>query len=825
MIIKSPNRIPIRSTDQYAEYPVLRLMTGVLFPGSILTIQISRPDSKALIRQYQMDRQTFVSSHAHAEIDQPGPPPIHQVGVFTIIRDVKEGPSDSMLVTLEGVERACIKQLTVTEPVLKVMAAEVKVPRHVASRIEPRIDQVIGIVDEITQLDPIYSPELVNVLKTRADDPSGLADSVAASFHFSLSVKQELLEAVNLEARYERLLYHLNGELNRVTTVLNINDKVKHRIQEEQHRYYLRQQLYEIKRQLGEDFSENRDVTRYRGIVKNSPGLPVDVVARAKMEIDRLSQISEASAEYGATKDYLKWLLSMPWGKVSSEMPSIEEAGKILAADYYGQVTIREQVLQRLSVRLLSGGTDDGPTLCLVGAPGTGKASLAKAIAHSLDRPLVRISVGGINDVEEIKGTSRSQVRGTPGRIIRALKDCPVCDPVVLLEDIDYFNTENDASVNMALLDVINSQVNDRFLDDYIGVPFDLSRMFFICSVRSWEEVPEQFAPKLEILEIQGYTEKQKIAIARRYILPAMFKRHGLGKTDIKITGKILKSIITHYTQETGLVGFSQQMEKICRKVAVEKAKGSNKSWTVNDKNLNSYLGTEVFIPERPEKEPEIGIATGLAWTGSGGELMFIEGLRMKGEGSIVTTGSLGEVMRESITAAHSYVRSKADWLGIDFSDFSEFDLHIHFPSGAIPKDGPSAGVTVSLVIASVMAERPIRNDIALTGEVTLRGRVLPVGGLKEKIAAAYRAGIYHIALPKENEKDLSDLPAEIRRKTKFHLIERVDELFDLCLLDFKPSAFTLEKIFADEIKKARKRTSSRSRKTKTKAARSRKSK
>lgn len=825
MIIKSPNRIPIRKTDQYEEYPVLRLMTGVLFPGSILTVQITRPDSKALIRQYQMDRHTFVSSHAHAEIEQPGPLPIHQVGVFTIIRDVKEGPAESLLVTLEGVKRACISQLIASEPIPKVMAAEVSMPRHVAGRIELLLDQVIAIVDQITHLDPIYSPELLNVMKTTIEDPSLLADNAAASFHFSLSVKQELLETVNLEARYERLLYHLNGELSRVTTVLNINDKVKHRIKEEQHRYYLRQQLFEIKRQLGEDFSENRDVTRYRGIVKNSPALPVEVVARAKMEIDRLSQISEASAEYGATKDYLKWLLTMPWGKVSSEMPSIEEIGQTLAAEYYGQASIREQILQRLSIRLLSGGLDDGPTLCLVGAPGTGKASLAKAIAHTLNRPLIRISVGGINEVHEIKGTSRSLVGGSPGRVLRALKDCPVCDPVVLLEDLDYFNIENDAAVNMALLEVINAQVNNRFLDEYIGVPFDLSRMFFICSVRSWEEVPEQFAPKLELLEIPGYTEKQKITIARKYIFPTMFKRHGLGKTDIKISEKLLNLIITRYTQETGLVGFSQQMEKICRKVAVEKARGSKKSWTINEKNLTSYLGTELFIPEKPENDPEIGIATGLAWTGSGGELMFIEGIRMKGEGSIVTTGSLGEVMRESITAAHSYVRSKADWLGIDFADFREFDLHIHFPSGAIPKDGPSAGMTVSLVIASVMAERPIRNDIALTGEVTLRGRVLPVGGLKEKIAAAYRAGIYHVAIPKENEKDLSDLPTEITRKIKFHLISRVDELFDLCLLDFKPSSFTLEKIFSEEIKRAKKRTTARSKKPKTKAARPRKKK
>jgi ATP-dependent Lon protease len=650
----------------------------------------------------------------------------------------------------------------------------------------------------------MYSPEIPNVLKLSAGDASLLADRVAATFHFSLAAKQELLETVSLRARYDRLLYYLNGELNRVATALSISEKVKRQIKEDQHRYFLKQQLYEIRRQLGEDTTEDREAARFRSVIEDSPQIPAEVVARARIEVDRLSQLSPASAEYGVTKSYLEVVLNLPWGKRSSESVDMLEAGKTLSREYYGPVNLKEQILHRLSVRKASSGADEGPTLCLVGAPGTGKASLAKAIARALNREFIRISVGGITEISEIKGTARTFLGAYPGRIVRALRELTTCDPVVLIEDIDYFNIDNKASINMALMEVIDTRRNSRFLDNYVGIPIDLSNVFFICSVRSYEEIPEQFIPRLELIEIPGYIEREKIVIARRYIIPKLLKKQGLLKSEFKISDKVLAKIISHYTQEAGLLGFSQQIEKICRKIGLEKAKKQKSSWTISEKNLTSYLGGALFIPEEAETEPEIGIATGLAWTGSGGELMFIEGLKMKGEGQIITTGSLGDVMRESVQAAHSYVRAKADVLGIDFNDFNEFDVHMHFQSGAIPKDGPSEGATVSLVIASVMSERPIRNDIAITGEVTLRGRVLSVGGVKEKISAAYRAGIHSVALPKGNMKDVRGLPREIQRKTKFHYVERVDEIFELCLLNFTPSTFTLEKIFAEEIEKVK---------------------
>jgi len=792
------------ATDSLQTYPLLPLMTGVLFPGMMFTIQVGRKPNLELLKACSDGKRPLIAAYCHSDVDTPDVPPIYQVGVVAVVKSIQEAAGGSKTVLLEGQKRAAIKEITATEPYFIAKAAALETPRSVSTSIKDKMSQVISIVSEITQLDPVYSPELSNVIKLNEEDPSVLADKVAAAFHFSLAAKQELLEAFNLDRRYEKLLLNLNNELSRVATILNIDKNVKERIKEEQNKYYLRQQLREIRRQLGEELTEEKEAMRLRKIVKNSTTLPPEVTARAVIEIDRLSQLSPASAEYGVTKGYLDWLLNLPWGKVSRDDIDMANVERIISTDYYGPVYLKEQILQRISMRKLLGGVDESSTLCLVGAPGTGKASLARAIARAIGKEFVRISVGGISDASEVKGTSRTWLGAYPGRIMRTLRTVGSADPVVLLEDIDYFNVENDSSVNIALLEVIDTRINSKFLDQYIGIPFDLSKILFICSVRSWEEIPEQFVPRLEIVELPGYIEREKIVIGKRYIVPRLLKKHGLTKTECKMSDKVLSKIIANYTQEAGLLGFSQQIEKVCRKIALQKAEKKNRLWLVNEKTLESFLGTSVYIPEKAEKLPELGIAAGLAWTGAGGELMFIEGIKMRGEGAIITTGSLGEVMKESIQAAHSYIRSKADTLGIDFTDFNEFDIHIHFPSGAIPKDGPSAGITVCLVIASVMSERPIRNDIAMTGEVTLQGKVLAVGGIKEKISAAYRAGIHNIAIPKENQKDLKDLPKEIIRKTKFHYLEKVDELFKLCLQDYKPSEFTLEKIFADEVKKIR---------------------
>ncbi|MEW6412260.1 MAG: endopeptidase La [Candidatus Zixiibacteriota bacterium] len=819
MIINSKERLPILAADREEKYPILPLRTGVLFPGMMLTIQVGRPENLELLEQSRSGKKQFVAAYSPSRYAEAEATPFHQVGVLAEVRDIKAGSGNSQVVTIEGLKRVAISKIIQSEPFVIASVNYMQPATDMSKELPAKLDEVVAVVREITALDPTYSPEQINVLQMNREDFSLAADTVAATYHFPLEAKQDLLETVNLELRFDRLLNYLNAELSRVVTIHNINTNVQKSLEDEQRKHFLRQQLHEIRKALGEDFAEEKEAARIRNLIKTAPHLPPEVVARATIEADRLTHLSTASAEYGVTKNYLDWLLALPWGRCKPEDYKITEVEKVLSTEYYGPVSLKEQILQRLSVRKLLGGVNEGPTLCLIGAHGTGKAAIAKAIAKAMGKDFIRMSVGGISDVTEIKGTSRTFLGAMPGKIMRALRNAGTCDPVMLIEDIDYFNIENDSSVNMALLEAIDNRINSRFLDNYIGVPFDLSKIVFICSVRSYEEIPEQFIPRFEIIELPGYIEREKIVITKRYIVPKLLKKHGITKTELKFPDKILSRIINNYTMEAGLLGLSQQLEKICRKVALEKVSNNKKSWQVTEKNLESYIGQPVYIPEKAETTPEIGIAAGLAWTGAGGDLMFIEGLKMKGGGEIFTTGSLGDVMRESIQAAFSYVRSKADMLGIDSADFNDFDIHIHFPSGAIPKDGPSAGVTVCLVIASVMAERPIRNDIAMTGEITLRGKVLPVGGIKEKVSAAFRAGIYNVAIPKENQKDLRELPKEILRKTKFTLLERVDELFETCLLDFTPSSYTLEKIFQEEIKKAKKKT--RTGRKKSRAAKS----
>ena len=746
-IVKTTKKLPLKTTGPSAGVPVLPLRNGVLLPGSIMTVSLVRPEEADLIRYCQTHRKELLVSHS-PEAASDGAVPVSQVGVMASICHVFEAADGLPVVTLEGIRRAVLEEITAETPLLLATVNEIELSDDAAR---------IGISEIMACFSMTRESETIGMLRKHAGDNSLLIDRISAVLNLPAAARQELLETVDLKDRLALL-----ESFQKTPVPVSSVDCGEIGVSSDSRRE-----------------SNLADAARIRALIAESSFLPGEVAARATHEVDRLAQLPTASAEYGATKFYLDWLLSLPWGKCSGEEYDIAHAEKILTTEYYGPASLKEQILQRLSVRKLQRGAGDAPTLCFIGAPGTGKASLAKAIAHALGKELIRISVGGITDVGEVKGMPRTFLAALPGKIIRSLRNVKSCDPVVLLEDVDYFNLNNDASVNMAMLEAIDTRRNARFLDNYLGIPFDLSKIFFICSVRSFEEIPEQFIPRLEIIELPGYTEKEKRHISKRYLIPNLLNRLGLTKAEVKFTDQALTRIVTSYTQE-------------------------------------SYLGPAMFFPERAEAAPEIGTAAGLAWTGAGGELMFIEGLKMKGSGDIITTGSLGEVMRESIQAAHSYVRSKADMLGIDFSDFNDFDIHVHFPSGAIPKDGPSAGVTVCLVIASVMSERPIRNDIAMTGEVTLRGRVLRVAGIKEKISAAHRSGIYHVAMPQGNQKDIKELPREMVRKMKFTFIERVDELFETCLLDFTPSSYSLEKVFAEEIRKVKRKKGTPPRKQRT---------
>ncbi len=806
MIIKTGTHIPLLAADDEPLLPIIPARTLILFPGETVTLQIGRPENLDLISENAGPGRLVGVTYSPTGDGGSKDVDLYQVGTAARIISIKDGPSGSKFVSLEGIRRIALLSLRRRTPYLTARIGYViETPPH-ASEAARLIKEIIAVIEQIARVNPMYSNRVATAARYGTSNPGAFADKIASQFDFPLNARQEILQSFQVSGRLQKLLKYLKDELDEAAVSFEIKKNVEEKSAEEQRKSFLRQQLYEIKRQLGDEFLEDKEAINLKNEIKKNRLLPEEVRARALIEVERLSHLSTASAEYGATKLYLDWLMHIPWNVCTKEKFNIKQVEEDIAEEYYGSPQIKKQILERIAVRQLSGGIDEVSVLCLAGVPGTGKASLARAIAKALHKKFIRISVGGMVDIGDIKGTARTFWGAVPGIIIRTLRDAGTCDPIVFIEDIEYFAEDANTALPMSLLEAIDPRLNKGFLDNYIGLPIDLSRAIFICAVKSIEGIPEMLAHRFEIIELPGYIEREKIFIAHKYIIPGVLTKHALLKRDIRFNEKGLKKIIRSYTMEAGLLNFRRQIERICRHVAKEKASRVHRVWVVNEKTVENFLGTPLYIPEKPEKKAEIGVATGLAWTGTGGDLMMIEGLKMKGSGEVITTGSLGEVMKESIQAAHSYVRARADILGIDHNDFDNFDIHIHFPSGAIPKDGPSAGVTVSLVIASVMSERPIRHDIAMTGEVTLRGKVLPVGGIKEKISAAYRAGVPKVFIPRENKKDLKDLPPDILKKTKFIFIDSVDELFEKALLDFIPSSYTLEKIFAEEMEKAKNR-------------------
>ncbi len=811
MIRKSKSHIPIAASEGSPIIPVIATETSVLFPGETASLQLWQAEDLALVKKFSGKKQLVGAVYCIGWDSAARDYDLCQIGTAAEILSVTDAPGDSQLVTLQGIRRIILSTVKRKKPYLTAKVNFVDQPSSTTDRTRALAEEIIETLEKKSGLNPHFLEAVVNTARLNIDDLGRFADRIANLIYFPVESRQQILETIRIDARLRRLLglikqeSHLRGRAGSRTRE-NISENNDESVYNEGRPITGNKYFEPMSRSSKESVFQI-----LKNKAKRNKNIPLEVYDRCLIEIDRLGHLSTASAEYGTTRQYIDWLLGIPWNVCGRKNYDLKRVEKDINREFYGSHSIKKRILERIAVRRLLGDMSDGPILCLAGAAGTGKASLAKAIALAMGKKFARISVGGIDDVADIKGTSRTYIGAAPGIIIRTLKETGRTDSVILIEDIDYFAEDTNSSLPMSLLEAIDPRYNSRFLDNYIGVPIDLSRTFFICSAKSSEQIPEIFSHRFETIELPGYIEKEKIHIAKKYLIPGLLKKHGLRKNDIVFSENGLQIIIRNYTLEAGLLKFKRRLERICRQVAREKATKSKKVWMVNEKTVESFLGTPQYIPEKPEKSPEIGVAIGLAWTGLGGDLMTIEGLKMKGSGEVISTGSLGDVMKESIQAAHSYVRSKADILGIDHSDFDNFDIHIHFPSGAIPKDGPSAGVAVCLAIASVMAERPIRNDVAMTGEVTLRGKVLQVGGLVEKISAAYRAGIRKVFVPKENKKDLKDLPDDILKKTKFIFIETVDEIFAKGLLDFVPSNYTLEKIFAEEMEKAKNRKKIRS--------------
>lgn len=813
MITKSRKQLPLATSEAEKNLPVLALRSAIIFPGEIHTIQMGRKENLELLKAVALRDNLLVLSFSPQSLPTSASPRISQVSVLAKVQSIKPAMANSKMVTLEGIRRVALQDIVTSIPFIEARVSEVKEGVRNRAGLEEHLSEITHLISNIVKYDSRYSHELIYNLEMNRPSPSAFSDRVGAMIHFYLGDKQEVIDAIDIAERLETIIRLLKDEINKYSLSTQIESRVTESLERKKRERFLRQQLREIKRELGEELLEEDVSKTYRQKIKENKSLAPEVASRLLHETDRLAHLSSSSSEYGSTKSYIDLLLSLPWNSPPVEPFDLVKVEEAINKEYYGLSHIKEQVLEYLSMRQMSRDVRELPILCLAGAVGTGKASLVKAIAHAMGRELVRVNGTSLIIAEDIKGTHRNEIGAGPGQLLRAIRRAKSFDLVVYLEDMEYVIESEDTNALLALLEAVDPRQNSHFVDNFAGVPLDFSRVLFVLGITG-DDFPEPFAHRLEMVEMTGYIEREKTVITKRHILPKLYKRYGLIRTELRFTDKGIAKIIREYTMEAGLIGLQQQLEKIFRKITRKKAACEKCKYVVKESNVDQYLGTPQFIPEKAMSRPEIGVANGLAWTGAGGDLMLIEGLKMRGTGQVFTTGSLGEVMKESIQAAHSFVRARSDLLGIDHDDFVNFDIHIHFPMGAIPKDGPSAGVTVSLVIASVMAERPIRNEIAMTGEVTLRGRVLPISGIKEKVSAAFRAGITTIILPKENKKDIKEIPREIVRRTTFVFIDNVDELFEQGLLDYTPSAYSLEKIFAEEIEKAK----SRGRK-KTKAA------
>ncbi|MCH7879023.1 MAG: LON peptidase substrate-binding domain-containing protein, partial [candidate division Zixibacteria bacterium] len=798
MIIKSITKTPLQPTDELAVYPILPVKVGLLFPGHRRRYHINRPSSLKLLEHVCRKKCLLALSYSPTprELADGGTIPLSEVGVTARVVSVKDARNETKDVEFEGIDRIALTSIVERDPFLRGRISGIEQRQQMThGKRERLISAVIDVCEKIIDRGSGIDARLRDIVRARYKTDGEFADAVASGAPLGPAERQALLEAIDIKDRLELLFDLLKLELDRVQLSIQLGNQAKKEMEEKRRREFLEFKLEEIKQQLGGSYAEEKASTALKRRINLATHLPPDVREIAREEAARLAILPIGAAEYASVKHFVETLLSLPWTqpetKSDSDESVVEKLKETIFKDYYGSDSIKEKIVDRISSNILAGGSEKGPIICLVGPPGTGKATIARAVARGLGREFVRISLGAVVDLNEVKGSNRYLIAAAPGVFIKALQRLKSPDPVIYVEDMEYFSEGSDSALALALLEIMDPRLNSRFVDNYLGIPFDFSNALFICGVRYPDGIPEAIDHRTEAIEIPGYIENEKISIAKKYLIPALLKRYKLTRSEVTITNDTLTKLIRDYTMESGLLEYSRLLDRLYRHIASGKRSSKRKTWQLDSALVETFMGPPIFIPEKPVKEPEIGLATGLAWTGAGGELMLIECLKMRGDGNIVFTGSLGDVMKESIQAAHSYIRSKSDMLGIDNDDFKSFDIHVHFPSGAIPKDGPSAGLAVSLVIASVMAERPIRNDLAMTGEVTLRGKVLPVGGIKEKIAAAYRANIPYVCMPLENEKDLKDLPSEITRNTKFIFVGSVDELFEQALLDFTPSTHT----------------------------------
>jgi ATP-dependent Lon protease len=780
----SPPSPPEKDASGVRRIPVLPVRDTVLFPHAVLPLTVGREGSIQLIESLGEARSIVVAAQLDPRLDSPTPADLHTVGTLATVHKVVRMPNQSRFVFTEGVERVRLVRYTQTEP---FMIAEVETLVDEApaatSGGEAMVRNVIDQFQQIVSESPTLSDEL-RVIAGQIEEPSRLVDFVASSLPFlTTNDKQQLLETPNIGIRLELLNQHLVKELEVQQLRAKIQTQVQDQVQQSQRDYYLREQLKAIQKELGEQDEGQRDIEDLREKIE-AAGMPEDVKKEATKELMRLSHMSPMSAEYSPTRNYIEWLTVLPWTKSSGSTIDIGKAKEILDEDHYGLKKVKDRILDYLSVLELKPDMK-GPILCFVGPPGVGKTSLGRSIARALGRKFQRISLGGMHDEAEIRGHRRTYVGALPGQIIQSIRRAGTNDPVMMLDEVDKLGRDFRGDPSSALLETLDPEQNFSFRDNYLDVQFDLSKVLFICTANMLDTVPPPLLDRMELIPLQGYSEEEKVQIAFRYLIPRQLKANGITPEQIEFPEEAVRYVVRYYTREAGVRKLEQALGTICRKEARRLVEGHKEKLTVTYETIKEFLGgiqvrVETEIAERIKRP---GVAVGLAWTPSGGEILFIEANKMKGKGGFTMTGQIGEVMQESMQAALTWVRSNSAALGLAEDFTKELDLHMHIPAGAIPKDGPSAGVTMATVLVSLLTDTPVRPMTAMTGEITLSGNVLPVGGIKEKFLAARRAGVETIILPAENRQDVEeDLTPELIGDVKIHYASRIEDVLAVAL-------------------------------------------
>ena len=755
------------------ELPVLPSEDMVLFPHMVVPWIVEPPHLVKMIDDALATDRTIVValSKKHDDVETEM---LHEIGTMGIILRMMKNEEGHAKLIIQGASRVRLREITSQEPYIKAVTEpvhdEVEQDIQLQAMVANLRQTFSRILDIATNLPSELGAVIMNI-----DDPGALADIAITHLNVDAAVKQEVLDAVNVKERLEKTLLILSGQLEIMKLGSRIQTQVKDRVEQTQKEFFLREQMKVIKQELGETDNAPDEIAELEEKLK-AKNLPEDAWQEAERELKRLARMHPSSSEYSVARTYLEWIMDLPWNEETEDDIDLEHAEEVLNKDHYKLTKIKTRILEYLAVRKLKPDSK-GTIICFAGPPGTGKTSLGRSIARSIGRKFQRIALGGAHDEAEIRGHRRTYVGAMPGRIIQAIKKAGVKNPVIMLDEIDKLGSDFRGDPSSALLEVLDPEQNSTFTDNYLGVEFDLSNVIFLATANMLETIPGPLLDRLEVLELSGYTSEEKAVIARRYLLPRQLEAHGLKKRgSISIDKRTLIKIIRSYTREAGVRDLERQLARICRQVARKVAEGDTEKAVIRVKNLSDYLGSERFFSEVAERTSIPGVATGLAWTPVGGDILFIEATSMPGSGKLILTGKLGDVMKESAMAALSYIKSRHKSFKIDPEYFNKVDIHLHVPSGAIPKDGPSAGVAISMALLSLFSDVPVRSEVAMTGEITLRGLVLPVGGVKEKFLAAHRAGIKEIILPLRNEKVLDDLPDQVRESLVFHPVRRIDE-------------------------------------------------